>query len=132
METTAVEIQVLAWSGLLMVAQFVLMGIYASQQLGTRYLVSPRDENREVTGTAGRLRRAFNNHVEGLVLFTAAAVAVTLSDASSPVTEACAFAYLAARVVYVPTYWFGIPWLRTIVWAVGLLATVTMLLTVLF
>ena len=66
----------------------------------------------------------------GLVLFAVAAVAVTSAGLSSAVTEACALAYIAARVVYVPLYWFGVPWLRTVAWAVGFLATVIMLLAV--
>ena len=128
METMPFEIQVLAWSGLLASAQLVLLAIYANRQLSPRYLVSARDEPRQLSGIPARLQRAFQNQIEGLVLFAAAAVAVTLGGASSPITEACAAAYIAARVIFVPLYWFGIPWLRTIVWGVGFAATLLMLL----
>lgn len=131
METMPVEIQVLAWSGLLAAAQVVLLAIYANRQLSPRYLVSARDEQRQLSGIPARLQRAFQNQIEGLVLFAAAAVAVTLGGASSPVTETCAVAYIAARVIFVPLYWFGIPWLRTIVWGVGFAATLVMLLAAL-
>lgn len=131
METMPVEIQVLAWSGLLAAAQVVLLAIYANRQLSPRYLVSARDEQRQLSGVPARLQRAFQNQIEGLVLFAAAAVAVTLGGASSPITEACAVAYIAARVIFVPLYWFGIPWLRTIAWGVGFAATIVMLLAAL-
>jgi uncharacterized MAPEG superfamily protein len=127
MEILSVEGWVLAWAGLLAAAQLVLMAVPANLQVGTRYLVSPRDEPRALSGVTARLERAFKNHVEGLVLFTVAVVVVTLAEASSPLTEGCAMAYLAARVVYVPLYAFGIPWLRSLAWAVGFLATVTLL-----
>lgn len=121
------EITVLALAGLLAVAQLIVTAVAANLQLGTGYLAGPRDEARALTGIAARLKRAFDNHVEGLVLFAVAAVAVTLTGAATPFTAACAIAYLAARAVYVPLYAFGVPWLRTAVWAVGFIATVAML-----
>ena len=81
--------------------------------------------------TAGRLRRAFVNHFEGLILFTLAVVVVTLGGQSSGVTAACAWVYLAARVLYVPAYALGwSPW-RSAIWGVGFLATMAMILTAL-
>lgn len=130
METIPFEIRVLAWSGLLAAGQLVLLAVYANLQLDPRYLASARDEPRQLTGMAARLQRAFQNQIEGLVLFSAAAVAVTFSGTSATMTEACALAYIVARVVYVPLYWFGVPWLRTVVWAVGFFATVIMLASV--
>ena len=86
--------------------------------------------NRLSDGTA-RLGRALTNHFEGLILFTIACLAVTLADKSTPFTAACAWAYLAARVLYIPAYYYGLrPW-RSLIWAVGFLATVLMLLAAL-
>ncbi|WPZ33581.1 MAPEG family protein [Thalassobaculum sp. OXR-137] len=130
METFPFEIRVLAWSGLLAAGQLVLLAVYANLQLGPRYLASARDEPRQLTGMAARLQRAFQNQIEGLVLFSAAAVAVTLAGMSSATTEACALAYIVARVVYIPLYWFGVAWLRTVAWAIGFFATVVMLVSV--
>jgi uncharacterized MAPEG superfamily protein len=56
---------------------------------------------------------------------------VTLGGQSSPFTAACAWIYLAARLIYVPAYALGLaPW-RSVVWAVGFLATVAMILAAL-
>ena len=53
---------------------------------------------------------------------------VSVSGQGSGITAACAWAYLGARVLYVPAYAFGwTPW-RSLIWAVGWLATVLMLL----
>lgn len=121
------EIAVLALAGLLAGAQLVLLSVVANLTMSSRWLVGPRDEPREVPRLAGRLKRAFDNHVEGLVMFTVAAVAVELSGAGSGVTATAAAVYLAARVLYVPAYAFGIPWVRSLIWAAGFLATMTML-----
>ena len=80
----------------------------------------------QVSPRTGRLFRAMNNHFEGLILFTLAVVVITLSGQSSTFTQTCAWIYLAARIAYVPAYYFGLsPW-RSAIWAVGFTATVTL------
>jgi uncharacterized MAPEG superfamily protein len=121
------ELTVLALAGLLQVVQIVLMSIPANMQLGTNKTGGPRDGGLELTGMAGQLHRAMNNHFEGLVLFTIAVVVVTLGEQSSAYTETCAWVYLGARVFYIPAYVIAISYLRTIVWLVGFGATVAMI-----
>lgn len=120
------EVQVLAWAVLLAAVQLVLYAVPANLQLGPDYTAGPRDERRELTGVAGRLHRAFLNHVEGLVMFIGAVVVVELGHASTPATEAAALIYLAARFVYVPAYASGIHYVRSAIWAVGFGATLSM------
>ncbi|MDG1282226.1 MAG: MAPEG family protein, partial [Pseudorhodobacter sp.] len=68
-----------------------------------------------------------NNHFEGLILFTIAVLVVTLSNQSTPFTAICAYAYLAARLLYIPAYAFGWrPW-RSAIWAIGFFATNAMI-----
>lgn len=127
------ELTALALAGLLQAGQFALFAIPANMQLGTGYTSSPRDRppSRQLSVVAGRLQRALNNHFEGLILFTLAVVVVTLGNQSSTVTQYAAYIYLAARVLYVPAYAFGLrPW-RSAVWAVGFAATLTMILAAL-
>ena len=132
------ELTALTLAALLQVIQYALVAIPANMELGTGKTLSPRDRNRlggdlqdQVSLPTARLIRALNNHFEGLILFTIACVVITLSDQSTPFTAACGWVYLAARVLYIPTYAFGLsPW-RTIVWAIGFGATTFMLLAAL-
>ena len=55
------ELTALALAGLLQVVQFVLMAVPANLQLGPHKTGGPRDVPLEVTGTAGRLKRAMDN-----------------------------------------------------------------------
>ena len=121
------ELTTLALAGLLQVVQFVLMAVPANMQLGTDKTAGPRDGGLALHGMAGRLHRAMNNHFEGLILFTIAVVVVTLGEQSTAYTATCAWIYLGARVLYVPAYASGIPYLRSAIWAVGFFATVAML-----
>jgi uncharacterized MAPEG superfamily protein len=125
------ELTALALAGLLQCIQYTAYSVAANRQVGPRYALGPRDEPRPLTGMAGRLQRALNNHFEGLILFTIAVVVVTFLKVSTPLTAACAWAYLAARVLYVPAYAFGwSPW-RSVIWGVGFFATLVMLVAAL-
>ena len=121
------ELTVLALAALLQSVQIGLAGWFMNRDLGVDYNTSPRDTQPEVSVLTGRMRRAVNNHFEGLILFTIAVVTVVLGDAGSPLTVLCAWVYLAARVLYVPAYAFGwSPW-RSLIWGVGFVATLTMI-----
>ncbi|MGD9864758.1 MAG: MAPEG family protein [Pseudodonghicola sp.] len=125
------ELTALTLAALLQVVQIGLLGSQAQKQLGRDYAAGPRDEGRQLTGTAGRLQRALDNHFEGLALFTIACVVITLSAQSSPFTAACAWVYLGARVLYIPAYARGWTPGRSLIWAAGFLATILMLLAAL-
>jgi uncharacterized MAPEG superfamily protein len=132
------ELTALALAALLQVVQFFLMAVPTNLELGPDKTAGPRDPDRlgkplieQVSPRTGRLIRALDNHFEGLILFTIAVVVVTLGPGSSPLTAACAWVYLGARVLYVPAYAFGLsPW-RSVIWGVGFLATTLMLIAAL-
>ncbi|MGB5330933.1 MAG: MAPEG family protein [Woeseiaceae bacterium] len=127
-----VELKVLGFAALLQFVQFILMAVPVNIQLGPAYTGGSRDEEKRATGVAGRLKRAMENHFEGLILFTIAVIVVVLGNASSSVTETCAWAYLAARVLYIPAYASGIFLIRSLIWSVGFGATFVMLWVTLF
>jgi uncharacterized MAPEG superfamily protein len=131
------ELQVLALAGLLQGIQFVLMAVPANLELGTGKTASPRDPQRMngqrmdemVSPRTGRLFRALNNHFEALILYTIAVVVLILGDKTTGFSAICAWAYLGARVLYIPAYAFGwVPW-RSAIWFVGFGATMLMLLS---
>lgn len=115
------------------------MAVPANLELGTGKTSSPRDRDRMggksvedmLSTRTARLYRAMNNHFEGLILFSIACVVVTLGEKSGTFTTTCAYAYLFARVAYVPAYAFGwAPW-RSYIWFVGFVATLAMLVAAL-
>lgn len=132
------ELTALTLAALLQVVQFMLFAVPANLELGPGKTASARDRDRLggnmedlLSVKTARLYRALNNHFEGLILFSIACVVITFSDQGSAVTAACAAAYLIARVLYIPAYYFGWrPW-RSLIWFVGFGATVVMLLAAL-
>lgn len=131
------ELTALTLAALLQVVQFVLMSVPANLELGPKTM-SARDRSRLggsmedlLSDRTARLYRALNNHFEGLILFTIACTVVTLANQSTAFTAGCAFAYLMARILYIPAYYFGLtPW-RSLIWMVGFGATTLMLIAAL-
>ena len=122
------ELTALTLAALLQVVQFALYSVTAQMQVGTKYALSPRDEPRQLTGIAGRAQRAMNNHFESLILFAIATLVLTYSDQNDTRSAALALLYLVARILYLPAYLLGLtPW-RSLIWAMGFLATAAMLL----
>ncbi len=126
-----VELKVLGYAALLQFVQYVLMAVPVNLQLGVAYTGGHRDEQLEATGVPGRLKRALENHFEGLILFTIAVLVVVLGEASSALTEKCAWVYLWARILYVPAYASGVYGVRSLIWGVGFVATAVMLIVAL-
>lgn len=127
------ELTALTLAALLQMVQFVLFAVPANLELGPKYTAGPRDSapKRALSPVTGRLQRALNNHFEGLILFGIAATVTAVSGQSTPLTAACAWAYLGARILYIPAYAFGwTPW-RSVIWGIGWAATLLMLIAAL-
>jgi uncharacterized MAPEG superfamily protein len=92
-------------------------------QLDMGYLLSSRDQHRTLEGMLGRTDRALNNSVIALVLFAIPILVMGLRDTYTGQSLLTAQVFLAARIVYIPAYIFGIIGLRTGVWLIGFLAT---------
>jgi len=128
----AIELQLLAWAGLLGLVHVMAAAAAVTHERGTRWNASARDSAEPPLGVlAGRLRRAQANFFETFPIFAAAALAVVLAGRSDGGTVLAAQLYLAARVVYLPLYAAGVPWVRSLVWLVSLAGIVMLLLALL-
>ncbi|MFT6673872.1 MAG: putative MAPEG superfamily protein [Sulfitobacter sp.] len=127
------ELTVLTLAALLQVVQFVLYAVPANREVGPGYTMSARDRDptRPMSERTARLGRAFDNHFEGLILFSIAVGVIEMSGQNSGFTALCAWIYLAARVAYVPAYALGLRPGRSIIWFGGFIATFAMLLAAL-
>lgn len=122
-ETTA-----LGLAAVLQAVQIGFAGMSMNRDVGAAWNAGPRDGQPELSAMTGRLRRAVNNHFEGLIFFTIAVVMVSIEDRSNVLTVLCAWLYLVARILYVPAYAFGwSPW-RSVIWMVGFFATMAMII----
>lgn len=122
------ELQMLAWSIVLGIAQLLLADAFMTAQRGLSWNVGARDGVAEpLTGVAARVDRAWRNFLETFPFFAAAVLAVSLSGRGNDATALGAQVYFWARVLYVPAYAAGIPYLRSLIWAVSLWGVLQML-----
>ena len=117
------ELSILSLYGLLVLLTLVLQVLPAMAQVGLPKLAGPRDDMPRLTGMAGRLSRCLDNSVVALALFAPAVLSLVLQEATTATTLLACQVFLVARLLYVPIYAAGIPWLRTLVWAVGFVMT---------
>jgi uncharacterized MAPEG superfamily protein len=117
------ELSILLTYGLVVVLLLGLKLTGMLTQLDMGYLLSSRDEHRTLEGMLGRTDRALNNSLIALLLFAVPIVVMGLRDTFTGQSLLAAQVFLAARIVYIPAYIFGIVGLRTGVWLAGFLAT---------
>ena len=110
------EMEMMAYAIILAFAQFVLYAVPGVAQTGVDYALSSRDEDRPLTGFAGRARRAFYNHLETLPLFIGAVALLVWTGSANEGSALGAQIYFFNRLAYVPAYVFGVVYVRSILW----------------
>jgi uncharacterized MAPEG superfamily protein len=91
-------------------------------QVGNAYSVGPRDDDLRPQGLAGRLDRAQRNFLETFAIFAAAVLLlVALDREGGRLSQVGAVLYLGGRIVFLPLYAAGTPWVRTFSWNIATL-----------
>lgn len=110
----------LALTLVLALVQIGAAGAARTAELGAKWNAGPRDGETPPPGRlAGRLMRAQANLFETLPLFAAAVIMAEVAGRTGPLTLWGAGLYFAARLVYLPLYALGVPYLRSLVWLVA-------------
>ncbi len=122
------ELTVLVLSTLLLLAHVMLAIRFKTKQYGVDWNMGARDEDLPpLNAVAARLERARDNFLETYPVAIIALLAVEITGTSSPATAAAAWAWLCARIIYLPLYWAGVPKVRTLAWGAGLLALLVLI-----
>lgn len=114
------ELVVLAWGCVLGIIHIWAAVRVKTRQYGAKWNVGARDENLPPPDPiVGRLARAQANYFETFPIMAAAVLIVTAAGLGGRWTEIGAILWLAARIVYLPLYAFGVPVVRTLVFTVS-------------
>jgi uncharacterized MAPEG superfamily protein len=119
-----IELTILAWSVVLLFIHIALQGVLATRERGSAWNAGPRDGDMPpLKPLAARAERALANFKETFPAFAAAILIVVVAGRAGGWSEAGGWLFLVARLVYIPLYLAGIPYLRSLVWmasAVGI------------
>ena len=115
------EFIVLAGVLILAIVQIGLAATVRTAELGVKWNAGARDGEVPPPGKlAGRLIRAQANLFETLPIFAAAVIMAHIAGKDSALTALGAHLYFFGRLIYLPLYAFGIPYVRSLVWLVAL------------
>jgi len=127
------EIVVLALGVALLLFHIALQSISATVELGSKWNASPRDEGVQPKGViSGRAARALTNYLETFPAFVGLSLALAVTGQAGGWAATGAWLWLAARVIYIPLYVFGIPYIRSLVWTVSATGLFIMLVALVF
>lgn len=122
------ELAVLAWGCILAFIHIFAAIRVKTRQYGTAWNMGARDEDLPPPKPiVGRLERARDNYLETFPIAVAAILMLAMSGESSRWTEAGAFLWLGARIVYLPLYAAGTPRIRTFVYLLSVVGIGLML-----
>ena len=111
----------------LLALHIAVQAISVTLEFGSRWNAGPRDEGLRPKGViAGRAERALRNYLETFPAFGLLAVTLLVLGRADGIGLTGALVWIGARVVYVPLYLFGIPYIRSVVWIVAALGLTAM------
>ena len=122
------EIDAFLWASLWLVIQLAATGAmkFLQPSAGVGWALGSRDREVENSVTGARAERASRNLVETFAIFAGLTALLVATGKSAPASQLGALLYLAGRVVYFFVYLMGVPYLRTLVWAVSIAGLVMM------
>lgn len=101
----------------------------ATRVRGLEYNASARDDEKpRLFGVPGRLERASKNFLETFAFFAAAVLIAHVANRNNSLTVVGAHLYFWARVVYLPVYVAGTPYIRSGIWLVSAIGIFAILL----
>ncbi len=118
------DLRILVWVIALTFIQVVIAALAAQSQVGLPALAGNRDGVRQLDGFAGRATRAHRNTLESLPLFIALVLIAQIAGKADATTLLGAQLFFWGRVAHWLIYLAGIPWLRTLAWAVSVIGMV--------
>ena len=122
-----------AWSVALLVVHVMLQARLVTRELGREWNAGPRDEDKTPKSViAGRAVRASANFRETYPAFVALALGLAIADPLSGWGHAGALLWFIARIIYIPLYLAGIPYIRSAVWAIAMAGLAIMFFSMLF
>ena len=120
----SVELTMLAYSAALLLVLVLIQASAGIRSVGVVPLSNSRDDLPPAVGFHARALRCVDNHREGLTVFTPLVLIAALVHVSNGTTVLGAQLFFYSRVAHAVMYLAGVPMIRPLAWAVGLVGTI--------
>jgi uncharacterized MAPEG superfamily protein len=118
----------LALSVILLLLHICIQAMSVTREVGLAWNAGARDVRPDLKGVfAGRAQRASDNFRETYPAFVGLVLALAIVGDASGWGLTGGWIWTVARVVYIPLYLAGVPYMRSIAWVVSLVGLVLML-----
>jgi uncharacterized MAPEG superfamily protein len=118
------EMMYLVWSVALTFIIMLVALLGAMSEVGLPKLAGNREDMPRFAGWAGRATRAHLNMLESLVLFAILVLVAQAANIHTAGTLLGAQLFFWGRVAHALIYIAGLPWLRTLAWAVSVVGLI--------
>lgn len=128
MSNLPMELQCLVGGVILLLFHIAAQSVSMTAEKGLAFNAGPRDGATPVKSPlAQRFARASNNFQETFPAFVGLALALVVTNRAGGSGASGALLWLIARVIYIPLYVFGVPYVRSLVWVASLVGLIMML-----
>lgn len=118
------DLMMLAWTTAITLLFWLPYILARMAQYGVVDTLTYRADTKPVAEWAERAKKAHYNAVENLVPFAALVLTAHVTQSTNEATAAASIAFFWARVAHYILYMAGIPFARTITFAIGWLALI--------
>ncbi len=125
------EASALSASAALFFVMIIVQGALSARANSPAALLGSRDRLNPDHPMCARAKRANQNMLEAMAMFVPLMLVAIVTDRTNEMTALGGWLFLAGRAAFAPIYWFGVAYLRTLAWFVGLSGTVLVFLQVL-
>ena len=89
------------------------------------------DNPKPLAPWAARMKQAHSNAIENLLVFGLLVFVAETAGVNNETTALASAVYFYARIVHFVTYSLGVPWVRTLAFAVGFMCQISLALQIL-
>ncbi|HET6196915.1 MAG TPA: MAPEG family protein [Acetobacteraceae bacterium] len=118
------DLSLLVWTVVLTFVQVVIAAAGANAEVGLPTLAGNREDLPPIRGWAGRAQRAHRNMLENLPLFIALVLVAHIANRANGTSILGEQLFFWGRLVYAIVYIIGIPWVRTLLWAISVVGMI--------
>ena len=127
----ATELNYLVASIAIYFVMIMVQALFSDKEHGLKHSAGARDNAVDKTLMVQRAKRANANMVESLIIFIPLILVAVTTERANGMTALGAAMFFWGRLAYAPLYWFGVPWLRSGAWFVGIIGLILIFLQIL-